>query len=238
MTISDSDYQEILSEIGFPVVSLETLEFSKEHIEDNFIFPAMREYFTWFPLKAVESVHISGNFSLDFPDEFTYGVVDARIATGMAGVRSDSPFLNEVLIKQRTGSMGMYGTPYDYGMMDASYMERSYKQAQMNYQRVKRLDIDENNRVVTGYSNITGELVITWAKFSDDFSSVPFRRKTEVINLAKSNVLRGFAMLRGQFNSDINVEFNADVFERRAEDLYEKTMNKWKRLTKVAISRN
>lgn len=239
MTISDSDYQEILSELGFPVVSQDILEFSRDHIEDVFIFPAMREYFSWFPLKLVQSVRITGDFTLDFPDEFTYGVIDARISTGGEGAASGSPFLNEIMIKQRSGyGGGMYGTPYDYGFTEARYMERSLQQAQMNTQRVKRLDIDEGNRTVTGYSNVSGELIITWAKYSDDFATIPFRRKTEVINLAKANVLRGFAMLRGQFSSDINVDFNADVFSRRADELYEKTMNKWKRMTKVVISRN
>ncbi len=228
MTISDNDYQEILSELGYPVVPLDDLEFNRPHIENNFIFPAMREYFTWFPLKETQSIHISGNFSIDFPDDFTYGVIDARVATGMAGARTDSPFLNEIIIRQKSSSMGMYGTPYDYGMTEASYMERSMKQAQMNYQRVKRLDVDEGAKKISGYSNITGELIVVWAKFSDNFSDIAFRRKTEVMNLAKANVLRGFAMLRGQFQSDINVDFNTDVFERRAEDLTSKTMDKWK----------
>lgn len=238
MTISDSDYQEILSELGVPVVSQDVLEFTREHIEDVFIFPAMREYFSWFPLKLVQSVKVTGDFTLDFPDDFTYGVIDARISTGGVGGSSGSPFLNEIMIKQRSSSGGLYGTPYDYGTNESYYMERSLKQAQMNTQRVKRLDVDEGNKTVTGYSNIAGELIITWAKYSDDFATIPFRRKTEVINLAKANVLRGFAMLRGQFSSDINVDFNADVFSRRADELYDKTMNKWKRMTKVAISRN
>ncbi len=238
MTISENDYQEILAELGYPIVAEDELEFSPEQIKSYFIFPALREFFTWFPIKETDSQKVSGFFSIPFPDEFTYGVSDVRVATGHSLGRTDSPFMNEVLLKEKRGSMNMYGTRYDYGMKEASYLDRSLKQAQTNYSRVKRLDVDEYEKKVSGYSNIEGELIVVWAKYSDNFSDVPMRRKSEVINLAKSKVLKGFAMVRGQFNSDINVEFNSDVFDRRADDLEEKTLNKWKSMTKVSIIRN
>ena len=42
------------------------------------------------------------------------------------------------------------------------------------------------------------------------------------INLAKSKVLKGFSMLRGQLSSDVGVEFNTSDFLSRADDLENK----------------
>lgn len=240
MTISDKDYSEILAEIGYPVVRAEDLEYTKEQIEDLFIYPALREFFIWFPKTQQQSVYVSSEFSVDFPDEETYGIVDARINTSITGDgRTSSPFINSLYFKQSTTSgFKMYGTPYDYGVTEAKYTERTYNKAANNFIRAKRIDVDPVNRKLTGFTTVNGELLITWAKESTNFNDVPFTRKTDVINLAKANVLKGFALLRGQLNSDTGVEFNNSEFLSRAGDLEDKVMNKWKAISKVVILRN
>lgn len=240
MTISDQDYYEILAEIGYPIIQPEDLEFTKEQIEDYFIYPALREYFVWFPKTSLQSVYVSSEFSVDFPDEETYGVVDARINTSITGDgRTSSPFVNALYFKKTTTSgFKMYGTDNDYGVTEAKYLERAYNKAASNYMRVKRLDVDYANKKLDGYTTVNGELLITWAKASSNFNDVPFTRKTDVIELAKSKVLKGFAMLRGQLNSDVGVEFNTSDFMSRSQDLEDKVMNKWKAISKVTILRN
>jgi hypothetical protein len=239
MIISDQDYYEILTEIGYPVLQQDDLEFTKQQIEDYFIFPALRLFFTWFPKTEIQSTFVASDFSIDFPDENTYGVIDARINTSITSDgRTSSPFINSLYFKQTTSGYNMYGTGNDYGVRDASYLERSFNKTVNNSIRVKRLDVDTVNKKLTGYTTINGELIITWAKFSNNFDDVPFIRKTDVINLAKSNVLKGFAMLRSQLNSDVGVEFNTSEFLSRSQDLEDKVMEKWKAISKVTILRN
>ena len=67
MTISDKDYNEILAEIGYPVVRAGDLEYTKEQIEDLFIYPALREFFIWFPKTQQQSVYVSSEFLLLLP---------------------------------------------------------------------------------------------------------------------------------------------------------------------------
>lgn len=237
MYISDKEYYEIIAELGYPVVDEESLEFNRQQIKDNFIFPALREFFIWFPKTQMQSTQVSSTFSIDFPDEFTYGVVDARINSSISGNgRTGSIFLDTIHHSQ--SSSRMYGTPYDYGVTEAKHLERSFRKASMNKNKVERLDVDNVNKKLTGFTNFAGELTITWAKFSNNFDDVPFIRKTDVIELAKSKVLRGFALLRSQLNSDIGVDLNTSDLMSRADDLERKVMDKWKAISKVTIIRS
>lgn len=239
MHISDKDYFEILVEVGYPVVKEDELEYTREEIQDLFIFPAMREYFSWFPKIEVQTAFIGSDFEFDFPDEKTYGVVDARINSSTSGTgRTESPFMNSLLYTQGSISHRKYGTPYDYGTTEAQYLERAYRKAGMNKVRVERLDVDNANRKLTGFSTINGELSIQWAKYSDNFDDIPFKKKSEVIKLSKAYLLRGLAMLRGQFNSDTGMGFNSQEFISRAENLERSVLSKWRAVSKVAIIRS
>ncbi len=239
MTINDKDYYEILSEIGYPVVTEDDLEFTKTQIQDYFIEPALREFFIWFPKKLTQNQYITSTFEVDFPNEDVYGLLDARINTSVtAEGATASPFINQLNFRTGGFSSNMYGTRNDYGVNEAKYLEKALNQSQQAYVRAQRIDVDEINRAVSGYTNVSGELLLIWAQKSDNFSEVPFRRKTEVIELAKSKVLKGFAMLRSQLDSDVGVSFNSQDFMSRADDLEEKVLRKWKSMSKVAIIRN
>lgn len=239
ISIQESDYKEILVEVGYPVVSEEDLEFSREDIKDLFIFPAMREYFIWFPKEKETSISITGKFEVPFPDNQTYGIIDSRLnTTASGGAVTSSPFMNELIFNARSNSStGKYGTKNDYGFSEVNYTERAERRAVNDYSKSYKISVDNSEKKVYGYTNVAGELIITWAKYSDNFDDIPFRRKSEVLDLAKAKTLKGFAMLRGQMNTDIGVEFDAAVFEDRARDLEEKTLEKWRSMTKVAIIR-
>jgi hypothetical protein len=238
MTISDLDYYEILSSIGYPVVTEENLEFQKADIEKYFIYPALREFFIWFPIKEVQSQMVTSSFDIDFPDEYTFGIIDARINTSVtSGGATTSPFMNEINFSMNKSSK-MYGTNNDYGVQESKYYERAYKQAEAAYIRAQRISVDDVNRTVSGYTNISGELIITWAKYSENFSNVPFKKKNEVMDLAKSRVMRGFSMLRNQLDSDTGVSFNTQDLMSRAEDLERKVLEKWQSISKIVVIRN
>lgn len=239
ISIQESDYKEIISSVGYPIVSEEDLEFSREDIQDLFVFPAMREYFTWFPKEEETSHQITNKFDIPFPDLDTYGIIDSRLNTTASGSDvTSSPFMNELVFNARTSTgYGAYGTKNDYGMAQSNYFERAERRAVNNYAKSHKLSVDYSNRKVHGYTNVMGELVIIWAKSSHNFDDIPFRRKTEVLALAKAKTLKGFAMLRGQMNTDIGIEFDTGMMESEAERLEEKTLEKWRSTTKVAIIR-
>lgn len=237
-TISEEDYAEILMEIGYPVVQEDDLEFTREQIKTLMIYPALKQYFIWFPITDQTSQLVTTNFEIPFPDDKTYGIIDARINTDANNVsRTGSPFMNELLISTQKLSSGYYGTAYDYGITEAKYLENSYAKSAKNSIKAQNIRVDNVNRLVKGSTNVAGELVITWAKYSDNMDDVPFRRKGEVKSLAKSKVLRAFSQLRSQIEYETGSSVNYSELLDRANSLEESVMSKWKEFTKVVVIR-
>ena len=238
INISVPDYNRILSAVGYPVVTESDLELSKADIEQNIIEPCVRQYYSWFPLKNIQSYMISAaEFKFKFPNDNVFGVLDARLNPYNTDYgRSSSPFLNAINYHQ--GEVRKYGTRYDYGMTEANISKRAWDIAQASYLRALRVEVDQNNREVRGFSNDVGEVIITWAETSDDFSKIPWNRKEEVINLCQANLLRLLSMIRGQISTGTgDVEFNTQLLDDRADKLEEKVMNKWKAMSKVVVMR-
>lgn len=238
ITVHEQYKKEILSEIGYPVVKVEDLEFTWDDIVDTCIRPAVRLYFKWFPKREVVHYPITYTFEIDFPDEDTFGVVDARLnKTAFSGAtpRSESAFINAMNFHHRSGSR--YHHTYDYGTFQARVMERAEGRAAINQYGAFKVDIDEDNRIVHGYSNTPGELTIIWAKFSHNFDEIPYSKLDDVIKLSKANVLRLFYMLRSQLDDDVNVQFDVSDFESRAKDLEESVLDRWKSITKPVVLR-
>ena len=240
INISSRDWKEIISEVGYPVVKESDLEFSKQDIEDLFIYPALRDYFTYFPKVEEQSVFVENVFEFSFPDSFTFGLVDGRLNTTFGGSgTTNSPFMNEILYHNRvSGSTRAYGTKNDYGLRQAEVMDRLHRRTAIDSTRTFNINVNTDAEKVSGYTNVAGELVLKWAKFSEDFEEIPFRHKSEVLILAKSYTLRGFAQLRKQISTETGADFDVSGFEDRAQKLEEEVTNKWNKRTKVVILRN
>lgn len=233
-----ADYNRILSAVGFPAVAESDLELTKADILQYVVEPCVRQYYTWFPLKKVESYMISSSeFRFPFPNERTFGVTDIRLNPYNTDyARSSSPFLNAINYHQ--GDVRKYGTRYDYGMTEANISKRAWDIARASYLRATKYEVDQNNREVRGYSNDVGELIITWAEMSDNFKDIPWNRKEEVINLCQSALLRYLVIIRDQITTDVGgTEFNTQVLSDRADALEEKVMGKWRALSKVVVLR-
>jgi hypothetical protein len=236
VNISDRDYHEIISELGYPVIKEEDLEFSREDIQELFVYPALREYFTWFPNTEEASFQVAGKFSFPFPDENTYGVVSARLNSSSRTLAvSGNPFINERNLTINRGHS--YGTDNDYGFIAANVLERSEALAFNNSSRAFRFKVNDKDRTLTGYSNVTGEAIVQWAKYSEDMNDVPFAKRNEVLKLAKAKVLQGFSMLRGQIDPDMGSNLDISIFQDKARALEEEVYEKWRTLTKVVVIR-
>ena len=233
-----SDYNRILTAAGYPIIKKKDLSLTKADILQYIVEPCVRQYYSWFPIQNIKSYMISASeFQFPFPDEDTFGVVDIRLNPYNTDyARSSSPFLNAINYHQ--GDVRKYGTRYDYGMTEANISKRAWDIARASYLRATRYEVDQNNRIVRGYSNDIGELIITWAEMSDDFNKIPWNRKEEVINLCQSALLRFLVTLRSQMDIEgVGSNFDNSELSDRADALEEKVMNKWKGLSKVVVLR-
>lgn len=231
------DYNFILKAVGYPVVKEEDLEYNKEEILTYIIEPVVRSYFSWFPITETESHYVgAADFEFPFPSDDTFGVVDVRLNPNNSTIGvSSSPFLNAMNF--HIGSRKKYGTDYDYGMEEAYYLKHSYDLSRIDDLRALKVEVDKNNRKVKGFANDNGELIITWAKSSNDFNKIPFDRKNEVLQLCQAELMRSIALIRSQLDPGTGVTLNTDEFISRADSLEEKVMNKWKALSKVVVIR-
>lgn len=240
IAIDSDDYYEILSEVGYPIVPESALEYNKEAILKLVVLPSMREYWSWFPIEQVSSIFIAGNdFSIPYPtlteeNHEVIGVTDARLATRQqSSSDTGSTFLNAILTQIR--GVGKYGTEYDYGYDAARWSRDAYQRSSQNSLRALRLHVYPDKKIVSGFANVTGEIIVTWAIGSTSFNDIPFSRKTEVLNLCKSKILGLFYRLRAQIDSGTGVNFNGDVFKDRSNDLETRVLTKWREFSKVTI---
>ena len=251
ITISKEYQNEILMAVGYPLIKIEDIQElgminDKITPEENFkqliVWPAMREFFKWFPIKNIQEYMSEESFSFDFPTEETFTVIYATLNTAGVGVRdAANPFVNNSVYRaiNTTSSYGggMWGTKYDYGMREARLYDRMERQSLIDTNKVFRIDVDPVNRVAFGFSNILGKLVIEWGEYSTNFYKIPFQRVSEVIDLAKSNLLQFLGMLRSQQNTGLPTSFNYQSFITEASRLREEVINKWKNFSKLSMMR-
>jgi len=241
LTISDYDYQRILTAVGYPVITEEDLGITADDIKNLLILSSLKNvFFKWFPVLDREQVSIGTSFSIDFPDEYTFGVTDIRLVPPGSGTsKTSNPLINEAIIKVRSGGhYNKWGSGNDYGYSQVYEMEKARAQSAISINKSLKKIVDYTNRKITGYSNIAGELSITWAKFSEDFDDVPHKFKEDVIKLAQSAVLRYFGMLRNQsVDNGIPSSLDGTEFLDRADTLEEEVMNKFKNFSKVVLIR-
>jgi len=238
LAISDQSYNEILMELGYPFVKEEELEFPKETIINMMIWPALQQYYMYFPLQVQQQISTSGSFELPFPDEETFGITDARINNTFigSGALTTNPFLNSLLVN-RQASSSRYGSPYGYNLEQAKTYERYERQSILEDIRSFKIHVDENNRKVTGYTNVAGRLSITWAKYDYNFEAIPFKWKRDVLKLSKSYVLRAFGNLRAQLKQEDPDGFDYQNFLDRADNYNLEVMDRWEGISKVVVLR-
>ena len=244
IVITDEDFSNILTPIGYPIVALEDLtdrKMTREDVESQLIFPAMREYFMFFPKTDTQEYAASGSFSVAFPDLETFTVLDARVVprTVSSAGATTSPFMNEIFIR-RADSFGYgakYGTHNDYDFFGVQQERRAETQGMLEAYRTTRVRVNKANRSVDGYCTITGRLNIIWGKYSLDFSDIPFNFNWDVIKLAQSNVLQFFGELRRQSAAQLPTDVSGDNFIEKAKELRDEVLLRWKSYTKSVILR-
>lgn len=241
MTLPDDIYFRIMTVMGYPITTEDDLGITREQIESLLILPAIKNvYFKWFPKKEYTTAQINTTFEIPFPDEYTWGVVDLRLNTNpyWATQKTGNPLINEINIRKSTGGYAdMWNTGNDYGFSEVEYMQRAQRQSIIDTYKGFKKTIDYQNRKITGYTNVSGQLSITWAQFSEDWNDIDFRFEEDTIKIAQSYILQYFGAIRNQINTNNADELDGGALIDRAETLYEEVMEAWKNYPRVAIIR-
>ncbi len=238
ITISNEKLEEILIEVGVPILEISDLPYTETQIRTSFIYPAMREYFKFFPIEDQIEYSIGTSFEIPFPDTDTFNVSDVRLITNIAsGGQTADPFVNSLNVLSVGKSSGRYGTQYDYNLSKTYGMERASMSANINSQMAFKYKVDKVNRVIKGFSNVAGKIAVTWAKMSLDYDDIPFSAEMEVQQLASSNLLRGWGGLISMQSSTSESDLDPGYFMDRSQELRDEVYKKWTGFTKAVVLR-
>lgn len=240
LTIPDNIYQRILTIVGYPVVEEADLGVSADQIKDLFILPPMKSvYFAYFPKIERASHQVSSQFDIAFPDEFTFGIRDARINTQPyhGGGKVANPLINELNIRVGGSSVNKWNTGNDYGYSQVQIYKSIERQAYIESDRATKIYVDYENRTVSGYTNTYGDLSIDWAKYSNDWADVRFHHEEELIKLCQAYVAEYFGNLWNLDNANVPNELEGADLLSRADDLREEVMDKWTKRAKPVLLR-
>lgn len=241
INIDEQYFNEIITVIGYPVITVNDnesdIELSKKQIEELVLLPAIREYYNWFPYVVMEEQQISGGFEIDFPDDETIGVIQASLNTNIFGASSLYPTGNPIInaaYYTYNQAMSKYG-PYDYNSKGALWQMRAEQQTTIEMMKAFRFNVDKHTRKVRGYSNMASRLLISWAKYSENFDDIPQIRIPEVIKFCQSKLLETIGNIRSMQNSESPNSFNYEQMLTRAKELKAESLDLWKLKTKICV---
>lgn len=242
LTISDSDYNRILTIIGYPVVSVSDLgeNITDSFIKDTLILPVLTDiYSIYFPIKTYSQYNVSSSIDIDFPNDETFGIIDARLntrkETGM--VRVANPIINEINIKHGGRSQHMWGTENDYGYTAYKRIQKLESDSTITDNKAFKVRVNATERKLEGYSNTYGQLSVTWADYTEDWDDIQKRFKNDAIKLAQAIIMEYFGLLREQSVNDLPSELSGTEFLSRSESYREEVLEKWNNFSKVVIIR-
>ena len=242
--IDDGTLGRILTPLGYPVVTLDTMTknwdfVTREQFEDQLLYPALNEYFSFFPNPLKRDYLVTGTFTIPFPENLSefdevWGITDARLVHETVDLTNfGNPFLNGI-----TMFHGQSHTP----LMDPNVFGH-FMQARSAYQGIREtfesLHCDFNwvDRCVNGYTNMKGHLAVTWAVGSRDFSKIRFDYLPDVIKLAQSYVLEFFGSLEKRSFSGMPVDLTGDHMLQLAEKNRADVLDKWAAMPKPVMMR-
>ncbi|MCP4650367.1 MAG: hypothetical protein GY853_09860 [PVC group bacterium] len=241
VTISDLDINLIKAALAYPVA--DDILLSDDEIKAFCVYPALLEYYTKFPIIEKHNEYISSDteLTIDFPDNYTFGAVDARIIDKFSTTTSSSSSFWELVNWEKYGygsSAGLYGIKgYNPGSLrQANFTQYQAKQAQQKYTQIVTIRVDPDNRNVKAYTNITGQVYVEWAKYSLNFNNIRFQQRMNVVKLCQYYLLRHLADTSSIIaDSNLDISINSDELKTKADELREQVTEVWEQYNDIIL---
>ena len=134
-----------------------------------------------------------------------------------------------------SGSYGIWGFNPGFKRQMTSFK----KQAIASRANEATLDIrvDEVNRKVTLFTNISGKANVTWAKSSENFDNIKYVYINDVIKLAQSYLKEHLADTTGIITKNLEVDIDSDKLKSEALEMRREIMEKWAEIPSIHIIR-
>jgi hypothetical protein len=230
ITVDDLTLEKIKSVIGYPRIP--KILFTDDEIKRLCIHGALKEYFNKFPKVIEVQAPISDYVEVDFPDEFTFGIVGAQVV-GKGGQGGSSDSFWDVVRWQIYSGYSMSG---NYGInrfnpngLNDSYFTRNLQlNTVQNKLTTQDMRLNIYDRKLRVHSGVSGYLLIKWAKFSNNFADVKREYAEDVTKLCQAKLLDLTGKTTGLLeDSDLSVKFNPDAMKAEAKELSDGVKEKW-----------
>ena len=246
LNISDLDFQEIISVIGYPLLNNDNIAspdypLSYNNIADLCVYPAYRLYQRYRPIVVKTYQGIGQQFTIPFPTAdidgnpvLVIGVVDCRISVYLtAATLTGNPWADFRLFDgQIMNRFNKSGLPYE---KHTSFLQEIENRTWINLRKTGKFTVDYRGKKLIGATSMVGDLEVHWQIMSSDFNDIPWTGKDDVIRLSQANLLRYIAMLDSQQMNNTGINFDASAFTARADTLEQEITKKWTSRTKVVI---
>jgi hypothetical protein len=251
--IPDDELSVIMLETGVPFLDIRELEYGKREIIDLCIYPAVQEYFKYFPIIKEDvygSVGQGSDFKIRFPEMAYHAVPYYTMgsspngggigAGGTAFAFMSEQFMSGSSYGQSGGRFGRgiayYGKPVPgwTGMQNDTRIARLRQmeaaQGFTNYfrrERYKKIKEVDGNYYATGFSTVGGVLNVKWLCWSRDWDDIEFNRLQEVRDICTARILQSLGMLRNLISVEVaKIDFTS--YTSRAKELRDPVIEFWK----------
>lgn len=249
--IDDDQYYQIMQVIGQPFIKDRELEYNRDAILKLAVEPALRLYYTYYPLVQEQVVqHGVGEYLIPYPTKpypaykaLAWVTSAGAMLRGTLGVTGMSPLAalgTDVSLYTRTAAGGSFANGLRYskrvpgftgtagvGDSNLSNLATAWPLANTlknisRREHLAKIHIPGKGIFAKGYSSMSGFLNIRWLCWSRDFNDVEFEDWSKVLNLCQAHVKVSIGAIRELLRTDSNVPFKEGM-EKEGQD----AINDW-----------
>lgn len=251
VSIPEKDYALCLRDIGYPFITEDELEYTREQINDLAIKPALDEYFKWFPKVRIETCTLGSSAikKLPFPPD-AYDIVHFDVQQAGSNVTSgeaqntlwrgiQESFYGIMSTSNMTGTYyGGFGQAHTNLSLPGSFLtQRATTQGMLNYTTrtdFQKYQEEDGTWWVKFYSTKGGVAEVHWALQSYTFEDVEFAQRNNLLKLCTAYVKRLFGNLRRQVNTNIPGVYDYNKWVEEANAAEDTVIKEWQSIVKSA----
>lgn len=254
--IDDSTYYQIMKVLGQPFVKSRELEYNRQAILKLAIEPALRMYYTYFPItqeQVITGINV-GDYMIPYPTEPypAYKAIAWKTSSGPIGgaaaINGLSPLAalgTDISLYTRASQGGRFATGLRYnkpvpgftgegtagGGSAYSELATAWPIANtlkniMRREKLSKVRVPGKGLFAKGYSTISGHLNIVWLCWSRNFDDVDFDDWHKVIELCQAEVKTSIGPIRELLRTDSNIPFR-DGLTKEGEDTIKEIEKEW-----------
>lgn len=255
--IDDDQYYQIMQVVGMPFIKEREMEYNRQAILKLAIEPALRMYYTYFPIidERTYSEISAGDFMIPYPTKPwpAYKAVawktTAGPITGAAAINGISPLAalgTDINLYTRAASGNRFSQGLHYnkpvpgftgegtggGTSAFSELATAWPIANtmknmMRREHLQKVNVPGKGYFAKGYSTTSGFLNITWLCWSRNFDDIDAEDWYKVLQLCQAHVKKSIGAIRGLLRTDSNLPFREGM-EKEGADEIDAIEKEWK----------